>query len=130
MGDLVLSRNVDTGELAYKAVIGTTVRPPRPIVRISVEGEEILATLGHPMWVVGSGWRMAKELSPGAQLTGVRGPVRVIVTESAENQTAYNLIVADFSTYFVGESGVLVHDNSPVRPTASVVPGVARFAAE
>jgi hypothetical protein len=127
MGDLVLSRNVDTGELAYKPIVGTTVRPPRPIVRLTMGGEEILATLGHPFWVAGSGWRMAKELNPGAVLNGVSEPVRVSVSQPDENQTAYNLIVADFSTYFVGETGVLVHDNSPVRPTASVVPGIAKM---
>jgi hypothetical protein len=70
---------------------------------------------------------MAKELNPGAVLNGVSEPVRVSVSQPDENQTAYNLIVADFSTYFVGETGVLVHDNSPVRPTASVVPGIAKM---
>ena len=32
-----------------------------------------------------------------------------------EPQQAYNLVVADFGTYFVGKSRVLVHDNSPIR---------------
>jgi hypothetical protein len=32
--------------------------------------------------------------------------------------------VADFNTYFVGESGVLVHDNTPRTPTRAVLPGL------
>ena len=32
IGDLVLAQNVDTGELAYKPVIGRTVRPPKRLV--------------------------------------------------------------------------------------------------
>jgi hypothetical protein len=44
--------------------------------------------------------------------------------KSAEQDEAYNLVVADVSTYFVGESGVLVHDNMPRKPTRAAVPGV------
>jgi hypothetical protein len=125
MGDFVLSRNVESGELAYKPVLGTTVRPPRPIVKLSAGDEQIFATLGHPIWVAGAGWRMAKELSSGDVLHGVNEPVRLSAATPAEDDVAYNLIVADFSTYFVGNAGILVHDNSPMRPTAVALPGVA-----
>jgi hypothetical protein len=40
-------------------------------------------------------------------------------------EEAYNLVVADFNTYFVGETGVLVHDNTPRTPTRATVPGLA-----
>ena len=40
------------------------------------------------------------------------------------NAETYNLVVADFNTYFVGESGILVHDNTPRKPTRAVVPGM------
>ena len=39
---------------------------------------------------------------------------------------AYNLIVADFDSYFVGDRGILVHDNTPRRPTAAILPGLAK----
>ena len=42
---------------------------------------------------------------------------------SLEARVAYNLIVADFSTYFVAERGLLVHDNTPRKPTAALLPG-------
>jgi hypothetical protein len=126
-GDLVLSKNTDSGELAFKSVIGTTVRPPCRILQLALGSEHIYTTLGHPFWVSGDGWRMAKQLSTDLVLHGLHEPTKLIATnEQREKAEAYNLIVADFNTYFVGESGLLVHDNTPVRPTASVLPGIAK----
>ncbi len=125
LGDLVLARNVDTGELAYKPVIARTVRPPSPILKLSFDGEELLTTRGHPFWVAGVGWRMAKELGDAAVLHAVTASVPLAAVEPAGELEAYNLVVADFNTYFVGESGVLVHDNTPRRPTRSTLPGVS-----
>lgn len=123
-GDLVLSQDVHSGELTYKPLIGRTVRPPSQIVKITLDGEEILATKGHPFWVSGVGWRMAKELDATAVLHGVTGSYKIRSVESAPEAEAYNLLVADFSTYFVGETGLLVHDNTPRRPTRAAVPGI------
>ena len=124
IGDLVLAQDVDTGELAYKPVIGRTLRPPSEMQSLSVGGEELQTTLGHPLWVAGVGWRMAKELGDGAVLHAVNGPVRVDAIAAADEAEAYNLIVADFNTYFVGKSSVLVHDNTPREPTTAKVPGL------
>jgi hypothetical protein len=44
--------------------------------------------------------------------------------EPATNAETYNLVVADFNTYFIGTNGVLVHDNTPRRPTRCIVPGL------
>ena len=43
---------------------------------------------------------------------------------AAFRSETYNLVIADFNTYFVGESGILVHDNTARRPTQAVVPGL------
>jgi hypothetical protein len=127
LGDLVLAQDVNTGELAYKPVIARTVRPPSPIVNLSLGGEQILATRGHPFWVAGVGWRTAKEIGDGAILHGITGAQPIAAVKEVEPAVAYNLVVADFNTYFVGASGVLVHDNTPRRPTrASVGALVAR----
>ena len=124
LGDLVLAQNVDSGELAYKPVIARTVRPPSPILKLSLDGEELLTTRGHPFWVAGVGWRMAKELGDAAVLHAVTGSAPLAAVEPAGELEAYNLVVADFNTYFVGESGVLVHDNTPRRPTQATLPGL------
>jgi pretoxin HINT domain-containing protein len=124
IGDLVLSQNVITGELKYQPVIGRTVRPPSPIVRLAIEKEDICTTRGHLFWVAGTGWRMAKELEKDVVLHGLNGGSRIRSIESVGEAEAYNLIVAEFNTFFVGECGVLVHDNKPRTPTQSIVPGV------
>jgi hypothetical protein len=125
IGDPVLSQNVNTGELAYQPVVGRTVRPPSPILKMTLGNRELRTTLGHPLWVSGVGWRMAKEVGEAAILHGVHGPVRVDAVEPNTDAEGFNLVVADFNTYFVGESGILVHDNTPRQPTAAVVPGLA-----
>jgi hypothetical protein len=124
LGDLVLAQNVDTGELAYKPLIARTVRPPSAILKLSLEGEQLLTTRGHPFWVAGVGWRMAKELGDAAVLHAVTGSMPIEAVEPAGELEAFNLVVADFNTYFVGESGVLVHDNTPRRPTQTSQPGL------
>ena len=123
-GDLVLAQDVNTGELQYRPVIGRTVRPPSPIVKISFAKEDVLATKGHPFWLIGSGWRMAKEVADGDVLRAVSGSSVVRKVDAAGEAEAYNLIVADFSSYFVGETGILVHDNTPRTPTQAILPGV------
>jgi hypothetical protein len=125
LGELVLSQNVDTGELAYRPVLGRTVRPPSEILNVSCGGETIRATRGHLFWVAGSGWQMAKELQAGAVLHGVPGSARVRAVESSTQEEAYNLVVAEFNTYFVGDSGFLVHDNTPRKPTRATLPAIA-----
>jgi hypothetical protein len=124
MGDLVLSQNVNTGELRYKPVIARTLRPAGPIVQVATEDEKFLATRGHPLWVEGVGWRMTKELEDGAVLHSLAGCGRIRTVVPATDRETYNLVVADFNTYFVGASGVLAHDNTPRRPTQAKVPGV------
>jgi len=124
MGDLVLSQDADTGELAYKPIIGRTVRPPSKILKLKIGGSELNTTLGHPFWVAGVGWRMAKEVEDGAMLHALTGAAEVKGFEKAGEAEAFNLVVADFSTYFVGEQGLLVHDNTPRKPTRAAVPGL------
>jgi hypothetical protein len=68
---------------------------------------------------------MAKELEDGAILHGVTRSPRLAAIESTGEAEAYNLVVADFNTYFVGKHGILAHDNTPRRPTRSTAVGLA-----
>jgi hypothetical protein len=123
-GDLVLSQNVNSGEIAFKPVLARTLRPSGPVVKIDTLGDKLFATRGHPFWVDGAGWQMSKELEPGAQLHCITGSSPVEAIEPAPDAETFNLVVADFNTYFVGVNGILVHDNVPRRPTRGVVPGL------
>jgi hypothetical protein len=123
-GDVVLAQDPDTGELAYKPVLQTTLRPPSPLRRICVEDEQIATTRGHPFWVSGEGWRMAKELTGGQPLHGLQGSWPIRQVDELPEAEAYNLVVDDFHTYFVGRLGLLVHDNIFREPTTAVLPGL------
>ena len=68
---------------------------------------------------------MAKQLEPGQAVHTLGGAGLIEdVSEQEFEAEAYNLIVADFGTYFVGNVGALVHDNTYRNPTRAVVPGL------
>jgi len=131
VGDLVLSQHPETGELAFKPVLKTTVRPAGPLVQIRVVGEtvpssgEIIQTSGgHPFCVSGEGWVKARNVKSGQVLHGASGPVQVSCVDPGNTAETYNLVVADFNTYFVGSERVLSHDNTPRQTTRAIVPGL------
>jgi len=127
VGDLVLSQHPDTGELAYKPVLRTTVRPAEPLVKIRLctpDGKTLEGSGGHPLWVSGEGWVLLRKLQSGTVLHGVGGPVVISEVEEGSVQETFNLIVDGFHTYVVGGQKILCHDNTPRRPTNAVVPGL------
>jgi hypothetical protein len=124
-GDAVLAQDPQTGELAYQCVLATTIRPPSPLRKLTVDGEEISATRGHRFWRDGRGWQMAKFLTAGGLLHTVSGALPITAVEDAGEDQAYNLVVENFHTYFVGEHRILVHDNSAPKPVLGPVPGLS-----
>lgn len=124
-GDRVLSKNIENGELAYKVVLHTTVRESSPITKFVIDDEMIQATEGHHFWISGRGWTKTRELAAEQPLHTAIGAIRVVSTEPAEAAPTYNLVVADFHTYFVGKSGILSHDVLSPKPTNKVVPGLS-----
>jgi hypothetical protein len=125
IGDRVLSQNVDTGELMYKPVLRTTVRASGPLVRLEIDGQYIRTSGGHEFWVAGDGWAKSRNLKSGAVLTALGAPVVLSSAQIDGEGKTFNLVVADFNTYFAGKSRVLCHDNTLRAPTKSVVPGLA-----
>lgn len=125
VGDRVLAQDAVSGELAYKPVLHTTVRPKAPLLHISLAGETITASGGHPFWVSGQGWMNARELQPEMAIHTVTGTVLVerIETEDNAEEPVYNLIVEDFHNYFAGAAHLLLHDTAPREPALGPVPG-------
>jgi len=124
-GDRVLSKNIETGELDYKVVLHTTVREPIDVIKFVIGDETIHATQGHHFWVSGRGWTKTRELAAKQPLHTPIGTVDVASTETAEPAPTYNLVVADFHTYFVGRNAILSHDVLPPKPTNKRVPGLS-----
>ncbi len=67
---------------------------------------------------------MAKRLRVGYQIHSVEGGRTVDQIDDGPSAHAYNLIVADFGTYFVTEADLLVHDNTYRGPTKALTPGL------
>ena len=96
------------------------------MIRIEAGGESILSSAGHAFWVSGHGWVMARHLNPYSRLHGVSGTAEVDLVAPADAEPTYNLVVADFHTFFVGQVKILSHDNTIRRPTNANVPGLLR----
>jgi hypothetical protein len=123
-GDRVLAQDLRTGELTYKTVHETTLRPATPLVSLSFGSEKIRATPGHPFWVVGAGWRVAKFLKAGDLVHGMNGATVIDAVEPVRPTEVYNLVVSDLHNYFVGQQRLLVHDNSVLEETTVRIPGL------
>ncbi|UTW58744.1 hypothetical protein KFE96_00105 [Kordiimonas sp. SCSIO 12603] len=117
VGDLVWSRNPETGEQELKEVTDFIPRHERVIWELTVqnaagETETFETTDEHPWWVDGQGWKRTDELTFGMRVEDEEQNVLVITSVHNTNRKdgTYNLTVADFHTYFVGNLSVLVHN--------------------
>ena len=66
---------------------------------------------------------MATDLKSGDRLHSVEGWAEVVGVKPIAAADTRNLIVADYGTYFVGDSRLLVHDVTLLQPYAGKVPG-------
>ena len=126
VGDRVLAKDIETGELAYKPVLHTTVRPSKELTTLRAGDESIVCTGGHRFWNSGAGWVKARDMQGATLVHTATGNSSVRVANEGETGPTYNLVVADFHTYFVGKTGLLCQDVLPPRSTNKVVPGLDR----
>ena len=122
-GDLVLSRNIQTGKLIWNAVLRPTFRPPSATVNIALDGESLCCSSGHLFWVSGTGWKKASELEPGDILHGADQPAKVLSTSPGQPVITYNLEIVGDANYFVGKHLILTHDVTPRTTNRQKVPG-------
>ena len=115
-GDQVLSQDPCTGVLSYEPVVVAVHNKPDRLLKISLDQEVVRATGIHRFWKVGHGWVMARDLKPGDALRALGGVASVKAVDRDGVEPVYNLVVMQAQSYFVGQRGMLVHDNSPVEP--------------
>lgn len=114
-GEYVWAWDEETGEVALKQVVETYIRESDQLVHIFVNGEEIITTPTHPFYSPVKGWTDAVNLRAGDILVLVNG--EYVIVEKVQHEileapvTVYNFQVEDFHTYYVAESGVLVHNS-------------------
>jgi hypothetical protein len=127
LGDMVLAKSEWKAEgenLSYEPITDILVTPAQPrklVDLVLADGQTITTTDGHP-FNTPDGWRDAILLKKGGKLLlkGDGESDRVVeiasVTHRTETQTTYNLEVANAHTFFVGEDGVLVHNEKGGTP--------------
>jgi hypothetical protein len=127
-GELVWSRNDQTGQEQLQSVMGTVATPSQKVWALEVKNEAgqtetITASEEHPFWVETIGWQKTTALSAGQVLRSQsNAPLYVVsVQEQPQLQTVYNIEVQNFHTYHVGELGVWVHNADCCKVTNAAV---------
>lgn len=117
---------------AYKEVVQLFRNETKEWYHVFVDGEEIICTGGHPFYVVNVAdnrericfenkdsevtgkWITAQDLKILDKVLLSDGSYGIITVISIEKlstpETTYNFEVADFHTYYVSDSNVLVHN--------------------
>ncbi len=114
-GDHVWAWDEETGDVALKEVVETYVNETDELVHVFVNGEEIVTTPAHPFYSPVKGWTDAVHLRAGDILVLLNG--EYVVVEKVQHEileapvTVYNFQVEDYHTYYVTDSGLLVHNS-------------------
>ncbi|MBP5433034.1 polymorphic toxin-type HINT domain-containing protein [Ruminococcus sp.] len=115
VGDKVWAYDIFTGETELKEVLTVYVHDDvTEILHLHTTAGDVDTTTNHPFYVLGRGWVAAGDLKDGDEVFLIDGSTAYItgaeLEQLAEPITVYNLEVADFNTYFVGDEAVLVHN--------------------
>jgi hypothetical protein len=128
VGDMVAAKSTYGDEVRLQPVLQTFESLEKAVVRVDVripDGsiESIVCTTEHPFHVDGRGWIGARSLAidDRVQLLDGRRSTIVGVTALMETATVFNFEVADDHTYFVGTSGIWVHNSSSAKDALAEV---------
>ena len=114
VGDKVIATDPDTMVRAEKQVLETFAHETDEIVHLTINGEVITSTLDHPFYVKDAGFVGAGDLYIGDKLLDAEGNTLLVEDVKTEKLDVpvkvYNFKVDEFHTYYVGKSGVFVHN--------------------
>jgi len=122
VGDKVWTHNSATGKNELKCVTHVAAQHRDKLLELRVEGEHapLHPTPTHPFWArrdaaPNGAWIKAGDLRAGDQLEAQDGRwVGVLsVAELDKLAVVYNFTVEDDHDYFVGDEGLLVHNQGP-----------------
>lgn len=124
VGDVVLSKNDETGELAWREVTDTFKDWHKATLSVTysdAEGnsETLVTTDEHPFYVLTKGWVPAGDLDVDWVIAGTESSDQFTIQtmqHNAQPQWAYNLTVDQDHTYFVGQAGAWVHNDCGEAP--------------
>jgi RHS repeat-associated protein len=121
VGDLVISKDARTGAVATKPIAGVIQKHNREIFRVTFDvaannGRVHEVTFGttddHPWRTSDNKWAKTADLKTGVRVqmeSGQFASVKLVKDTHAVEPT-YNIEVADFHTYFVGQERLWVHN--------------------
>jgi len=113
-GDEVYSFIEETGSIELRPVLNTFCREVTELVIVTTDSETINTTPTHPFMTEDLRWCEAGNLAAGARLKTLDGDVETVISvERIALDTpvlVYNFEVAEGHTYFVTDTGVLVHN--------------------
>ncbi|MFS0558080.1 polymorphic toxin-type HINT domain-containing protein, partial [Brevibacillus sp. 179-C9.3 HS] len=112
VGDKVLSKSDETGEVAHKVVVRLFQKQTDEIYYLHVGNEIIEVTDDHPFWLDSKGWTLVKDLKVGDLLVSSDGTKLAIdkIEKEPREATVYNFEVTDYNSYFVSNLGLWVHN--------------------
>ncbi|TVX92497.1 polymorphic toxin-type HINT domain-containing protein [Paenibacillus agilis] len=112
VGDKVLAKSEETGELAYKEVEETFQRVAEETYHVTVKDTTFVTTEEHPFWVPGVGWVEARDLKVGDKLVDNEGNEYAIerIEVKKEQTKVYNFRVNGYHNYFVTDLKIWTHN--------------------
>jgi hypothetical protein len=115
LGDEVLSKNIETGEISYKKVVKVYEKSTEKIVRLEIGNEIVETTENHLFFTDCGWWKKAESIEIGEKILGKDGTyesVKTIERKHSDKPIAiFDLNIDENHTYFVGLVGALVHNN-------------------
>jgi hypothetical protein len=123
-GDLVLTQETATGTIAFTPVLVTHQEAAQPVREIAIGGTTITATELERFWVSGKGWVMALDLKPKDAIRGLGDSASVGSLKESDSRPAYQVCVGVGRGLFVGERGILAHDERVAAPATSLFDSV------
>jgi len=126
-GEYILSKDINTGKESYKRVKQVYIKSTDTFIRLNVEGEEIRTTPSHLFFTDDGWWKAADNIKAGDKIVDSSGRLREVYSTELEKlnepERIYNLNVEDYHTYFVGKSGLLVHNICSPQVTEAISHG-------
>ena len=113
IGDLVIAYDFESKTPLIQPILHLYKNWTENLVDVNIDGELITSTRLHPFWVESSSkWLSASQLESGMTLKTITdNSITIDFAKTYAYQSAtYNLEVCQAHNYFVGTTGVLVHN--------------------
>lgn len=118
VGDKVYSYNFETEEIELKEVDKLINHKINQIINVYTDNEILETTWSHPFYVLFKNKVLARNLKVKDQLRMKNNMItkvnQLIISELKKEKTVYEIRVKDNNNYFVGNSGILVYNETSV----------------